>query len=60
LTGDQPVVRTLPAHGTAQTGNKRTQTFMPQVVFEPMIPVFQLAKTVITLDCTATVIGKKW
>jgi hypothetical protein len=32
---------------------------MPQVGFEPMIPVFERAKTVLTLDCAATVIGLK-
>jgi hypothetical protein len=30
---------------------------MPQVGFEPAIPVFELAKTVHALDCAATVIG---
>jgi hypothetical protein len=55
--GDQPVARPLPAHRTAQTQNKGTQTSMPQVVFEPTIPVFELAKTVYALDCAATVIG---
>jgi hypothetical protein len=30
---------------------------MPQVGFEPMIPVFERAKTVHTLDREATVIG---
>jgi hypothetical protein len=29
---------------------------MPRVVFEIMIPVFEQAKTVHTLDCAATVI----
>jgi hypothetical protein len=38
--GDQPVARPLPAHGTAQTQNKRTKTSMPQVGYEPTIPVF--------------------
>jgi hypothetical protein len=51
-TGDQPV------HRTAQTQNKRTQTSMPQVGFEPMIPVFDRAKIVHVLDRAATVIGK--
>jgi hypothetical protein len=31
---------------------------MPQVGFEPTIPVFQRAKTVHVLDCAATVIGE--
>jgi hypothetical protein len=31
--GDQPVARPLPTHRTAQTQNKRTQTFMPRVGF---------------------------
>jgi hypothetical protein len=41
---------------TERTRNKRTQTFMPQMGFEPMIPVFQRTKTVHALDCAATVI----
>jgi hypothetical protein len=55
--GDQPVARPLPAHRTAETQNKRTETFMPQVGFEPTIPVFKQAKTVHILDGAATVIG---
>jgi hypothetical protein len=39
-TGDQPAARPLPEHRTAQTQNKRTQTFMPRVGLEPTIPVF--------------------
>jgi hypothetical protein len=50
-TGDQPVARPLP------TQNKRTQTSMPQMGFEPTIPVFEKAKTVPALDGAATVIG---
>jgi hypothetical protein len=34
------------------------QTFMPRVGFEPMIHVFEQAKTVHALDREATVIGK--
>jgi hypothetical protein len=34
-----------------------TQTSIPQVVFEPMIPVFEREKTVHVLDRAATVIG---
>jgi hypothetical protein len=49
-TEDQPVARPLPAHRTAQTQNKRTQTSMPRVGFETTIPVFERAKTVHTLD----------
>jgi hypothetical protein len=55
--GDQPVARQLPAHRTAETQNKRTQTSIPQVGFEPTIPVFEQAKTVHALESTATVIG---
>jgi hypothetical protein len=55
-TGDQPVARPLPAHRTAQTQNKRTQTSIPQVGFELTIPVFGQAKT--ALDRAATVIGQ--
>jgi hypothetical protein len=38
--------------------NKRTETSMPQVEFEPTIPVFEWAKTVHALVRAATVIGK--
>jgi hypothetical protein len=48
--GDQPIARPLPAYRTAQTQNKRAKTSMPQVGFEPTIPVFEWEKT-------ATVIG---
>jgi hypothetical protein len=56
-TGDQPVARQLPEHRTAQTQHERTQSFMPQVRFEPTIQVFDGAKTVHALDRAATVIG---
>jgi hypothetical protein len=56
-TADQPVTRPLPAHRTAQTQNKRTQTSMPQVGSEPMTPVFKRAKTVHALDRGAIVFG---
>jgi hypothetical protein len=55
-TGDLLVARPLSIHRTAQTQNKRTQTSIPQVGFEPMIPVFERAKTIHTLDRTATMI----
>jgi hypothetical protein len=56
--GDQPVTtRPLPAHRTTQTQIKHTQISMPQVGFEPMIPVFEWVKTVHALDCAATAIG---
>jgi hypothetical protein len=58
-TGDQPVGRLLPAHRTTQTQNKRKQTTMPQVGFEPTIPAFERAKTVYVLDHAATVIGTR-
>jgi hypothetical protein len=45
-TGHQPVARPLHAHRITQTHNKRTQTFMPLVGFEPTIPVFERAKMV--------------
>jgi hypothetical protein len=47
---DQPVARPLPTRRTTQTQNKRTQTPMPSVGFEPTIPVFGRAKTVHALD----------
>jgi hypothetical protein len=54
---DQPIPRPLPTQLTTQTQNKHTQISMPWVGFEPTIPVFEQAKTVHALDCTATVIG---
>jgi hypothetical protein len=45
-TGDQPVARPLPTHRTAQTQNKRTQTSMPWVEFEPTIPAFERATVI--------------
>jgi hypothetical protein len=36
--GDQPVARPLPTQRTTQTHNKRTQTSMPWVDFEPTTP----------------------
>jgi hypothetical protein len=56
-TGDQPVSRPLPTHMATQTQNKRTQTSMPRVEFEPTTPVFEQAKTVHALDRAATLIG---
>jgi hypothetical protein len=50
-TGDQPVARPLSAHRTTQTQNKRTQTSVLRVGFEPTIPVFELALTLYTLKC---------
>jgi hypothetical protein len=47
-TGDQPVARPIPTHRTTNTQNKRTQTSMSRVEFEPTFPVFQWAKAVIT------------
>jgi hypothetical protein len=55
--GDQPVARPIPAHRAAQTQNKRTHTSMPQVGFEPTIPVFEGAKAVHVLDGAAAVVG---
>jgi hypothetical protein len=40
-----------------QTQKKHRQTSIPQVGFEPMIPVFKRAKTVHALNSAATVIG---
>jgi hypothetical protein len=44
-------------HRTTQTQNKRTQTTMLRVVFEPTIAVFERAKSVHALDHAVTVIG---
>jgi hypothetical protein len=40
------------------TQNKRTQTSMPWVRFEPTIPVFEQAKRVDALDRSVTAVGK--
>jgi hypothetical protein len=47
--GDQPDTRPLPIM-TIQTQNKRKQTSMLWVIFEPNIPVYELAKTFHALD----------
>jgi hypothetical protein len=49
--GDEPVAR---LYTEQHKQNKRTQTSMPRVRFEPTTPVFEQAKTV---HCLATVIG---
>jgi hypothetical protein len=53
LMTDEPVTKPLPI----QTQNKRTQSSMPRVGFEPLIPMFERAKTVHALDRVAIVIG---
>jgi hypothetical protein len=55
-TGDQPIARPLPTHKT-QLQNKRTQTYIPRVGFEPTIPMFERAKSVHDLDEAATLMG---
>jgi hypothetical protein len=57
LTADQPVERPLLTYRKTQTHNKRTQTSMPWVRFQPTIPAFERAKKVHALDRAATVIG---
>jgi hypothetical protein len=47
----------LPTHRPAQTQNKRTQTSMPQVRFEPRISMLEQAKTGHTVDRATTVIS---
>jgi hypothetical protein len=56
-TGDQPDARPLLTHRTTQTKNKRTQTFMLWMKFEPTISTFERAKTVHALERAATLIG---
>jgi hypothetical protein len=51
------MARPLPENRTARTQNKRTRTTMPQVGFEPAIPVLERATTVHALDRAAAVIG---
>jgi hypothetical protein len=57
LTGDHPIARPLSTHRITQTQNKRTQTSIPRVGFEPTVPEFERAKTVHALERAATVIG---
>jgi hypothetical protein len=56
-TGDQLVAKPLPIRRTTQTQNKRTQTSMSRVGFEPTTPMLDGAKTVHALDGAAIVIG---
>jgi hypothetical protein len=58
-TGNQPVARQLPTHRTTQTRNKRIQTSMPWVEFEPTIPASERAKTVHATDRAVTVFGTR-
>jgi hypothetical protein len=53
-TGDQPVARPLRIHRTTQTQNKRTQTSMPGVGFQPTTAVFERVKPVHALDRATT------
>jgi hypothetical protein len=53
--GDQHVARPLPAHRQHKQ-NKCTQTSMPEVGFESLLPVFERAKTVHALDRAAFLI----
>jgi hypothetical protein len=54
--GDQPDAKPLLTHRTTQKQNKRTQTSIPRVGFEPTTPEFKREKTVHVLDRAATVI----
>jgi hypothetical protein len=58
-TGDQPVARPIPTHRTTQTQNKRSQTSMSRVGFQPTTPAFERAKTVHAWDRTAPVTSCK-
>jgi hypothetical protein len=55
--GDQSVARPLSTHRTTQRQNKRSQSPMPWLGFEPTILVFEGAKTVHALDGAPTVSG---
>jgi hypothetical protein len=54
---DKPVTTPQLTHRATQTQNKRIQTCMPWMGFEPTIPALERAKTVHALYCAATVIG---
>jgi hypothetical protein len=49
--------RKAATHRKTQTQNKRTQTSMPEVGFEPTAPIYEQEKTAHSLDRVATVIG---
>jgi hypothetical protein len=53
---DQPIVRPLPTHRTAQPQNKRRQTFLLQLRFEPTTPPFDRAKILHALEVAASVV----
>jgi hypothetical protein len=55
--GDEPVTSPLPTYRTAQIQNKRMQTSMPRVGFEPTTLVFELMKTVQASDRAVTMKG---
>jgi hypothetical protein len=57
--GDQPVAKPLLTHRITQTRNKRTETSIPYVGFEPTIPVFEWEKKVHASDSAATVIDNE-
>jgi hypothetical protein len=57
--GDQPVTRQIPTQRKTQTQNKRTQTRMPRIQFEFMIPAFERAKKVHASNRAPIVIGLK-
>jgi hypothetical protein len=54
--GDRLVARPLLTRRTAEIENKRTQTTMLGVGFEPTTSVFELAKTVHDVDREAGVV----
>jgi hypothetical protein len=56
--GYQPVARPLLTYRATQTQNKNIHAFITRMGFEPIIPVFERAKTVHSLERAATVIGK--
>jgi hypothetical protein len=56
-TGHEPVAMPLSTQRTAQTQNKRTQTYTTSVGFEPTAPAFERTKTFHALDRAVTVIG---
>jgi hypothetical protein len=55
-TGNELVARLVPTNRATQTQNKRTQTFMPQVGFEPTVPVLERVKRVHVFDRADTAI----
>jgi hypothetical protein len=57
MGGGSTIARPLPTQRTTQAQNKRGETPLPRVGFEPSTPVFERAKTFHALDRAPIMIG---